>query len=68
MADIEKVASMASMKQPEKGQHIYFPDDPSTSIYFLKKGKVIQDLGGKIDIVVLHIGLDLKLLIIKSSY
>lgn len=40
MEAIDKVAKMASMKQPEKGQHIYFPDDPSTSIYFLKKGKV----------------------------
>lgn len=40
MEAIEKVATMASMKKPEKGQHIYFPDDPSTTIYFLKKGKV----------------------------
>ena len=38
--EIEKVASMASMKRPSKGQHIYFPDDPATTIYFLKKGKV----------------------------
>ena len=40
MSEIEKVAGMASMKTPAKGQHIYFPDDPSTMIYFLKKGKV----------------------------
>ncbi|MBL4577904.1 MAG: Crp/Fnr family transcriptional regulator [Flavobacteriales bacterium] len=39
-SEIEKVAKMASMKMPGKDQHIYFPEDPSTTIYFLKKGKV----------------------------
>ena len=40
MEEIEKIAGMASMKTPEKGQHIYFPEDPSTAIYFLKTGRV----------------------------
>lgn len=37
MMSLEKNTTMSTAK---KGQYIYFPEDPSSTIFFLKKGKV----------------------------
>lgn len=35
-----EVAQKASMKMADKEEYIYFPDEPSRSVFFLKEGKV----------------------------
>ena len=40
MKDMKEVERRTTMKIAEKDQYIYFPEDPSTSVYFLKEGKV----------------------------
>jgi CRP/FNR family transcriptional regulator, cyclic AMP receptor protein len=37
MMNIDK---MSTMKSAKKGQYIYFPDEPSTSVFILKEGRV----------------------------
>ncbi|MBL4657946.1 MAG: cyclic nucleotide-binding domain-containing protein, partial [Flavobacteriales bacterium] len=39
-AEMEMVDKMSRMTKTDNDQFIYFPDDPSTTIYFLKKGSV----------------------------
>ena len=38
--EMEMVEKQTKMKEIEKGQFLYFPEDPSTSIFFLKKGRI----------------------------
>ena len=38
--EMKMVAEQTKMKEWDKGQYIYFPEDPSTSIFFLKKGRI----------------------------
>lgn len=38
--ELKIVAEQTKMKEWGKGQYIYFPEDPSTSIFFLKKGRI----------------------------
>lgn len=38
--DLERVNKVAVMRSVPKGQYIYFPDEPSTVVFLLKKGKV----------------------------
>jgi CRP/FNR family cyclic AMP-dependent transcriptional regulator len=40
MAVMKDMADKLSMKKAEKSQYIYFPDEPSRSIFFLKEGRV----------------------------
>ena len=40
MKEMKTVEEKVKMKTAEKDQYIYFPDDPSTTIYFLKEGRV----------------------------
>ncbi|MCH8330769.1 MAG: Crp/Fnr family transcriptional regulator [Bacteroidetes bacterium] len=39
-SEMMKLGEMTSMRSITKRQHIYFPDDPSKTIFFLKKGRV----------------------------
>ncbi len=38
--ELMKVEKMTSMRTIKKGEFIYFPDTPSTSVFLLKKGRV----------------------------
>ena len=38
--EMKMVAEQTKMKEWGKGQYVYFPEDPSTSIFFLKKGRI----------------------------
>lgn len=40
MTEMEELSNMAAMRNCVKNQIIYFTDDPSDKIYFLKQGKV----------------------------
>ena len=40
MKEMKMVETKAKMMTAERDQYIYFPDDPSTTIYFLKEGRV----------------------------
>lgn len=40
MSELKEIEKMTSMKTIKKGKFIYFPDTPSTSVFFLKKGRV----------------------------
>lgn len=40
MEEMEKVEERTTMRSAEKGQYIYFPEEPSSSLYFLKEGRV----------------------------
>ena len=40
MDELKKIEKMTSMRTIKKGEFIYFPDTPSTSVFFLKKGRV----------------------------
>lgn len=40
MVELKKIEKMTSMRTIKKGEFIYFPDMPSTSVFFLKKGRV----------------------------
>lgn len=37
---MKKIEERSTMKTKEKGTHIYFPNEPSKVIFFLKKGRV----------------------------
>lgn len=54
------VDSKSTMKHPEKYQYIYFPEDPSKTLYFLKSGRVkigsVSDDGKEIIKAILHPG------------
>ena len=38
--EMQKIEERATMKTKEKGTHIYFPNEPSKVIFFLKNGRV----------------------------
>lgn len=40
MDELKRIEKMTSMRTIKKGEFIYFPDTPSTSVFFLKKGRV----------------------------
>jgi CRP/FNR family transcriptional regulator, cyclic AMP receptor protein len=40
MEELAKIEKMTSMRTIKKDEFIYFPDAPSTSVFFLKKGRV----------------------------
>lgn len=54
------VENKSTMKHPEKNQYIYFPEDPSKMLYFLKSGRVkigsISSDGKEIIKAILHPG------------
>ncbi len=39
-SEMDKLMEKTSMKSIQKDQFIYFPEDPSRSIFFLKEGRV----------------------------
>lgn len=39
-SEMKMVEEQTKMKEIEKGQYLYFPEDPSTSVFFLKKGRI----------------------------
>lgn len=40
MKEMKEVDKMTKMKTADKDQYVYFPEDPSTNIYFLKEGRI----------------------------
>ncbi|MEQ8323923.1 MAG: Crp/Fnr family transcriptional regulator [Vicingaceae bacterium] len=38
--EMEMVEKQTKMKEITKGEFLYFPEDPSTSVFFLKKGRI----------------------------
>jgi CRP-like cAMP-binding protein len=38
--DMQELAERTTMQEPPKDEYIYFPPDPSSSLFFLKKGRV----------------------------
>ena len=38
--DLKEVARIATHREAKKDQYIYFPEEPSSSVFFLKQGKV----------------------------
>ena len=40
MKDMKEVAKKTTMRTAKKDQYIFFPEEPSTAVYFLKEGKV----------------------------
>ncbi len=40
MATMKDVAEKTTMQTANKDQYIYFPDEPSNSVYFLKEGRI----------------------------
>ncbi len=38
--ELGKVEQMTTMKSHNKDQYIYFPDEPSSNVYFLKEGRI----------------------------
>jgi CRP/FNR family cyclic AMP-dependent transcriptional regulator len=40
MEDKMHIEENTSMKSAKKGQYIYFPDEPSTTVFFLKEGSI----------------------------
>ncbi|MBL4624567.1 MAG: Crp/Fnr family transcriptional regulator [Flavobacteriales bacterium] len=38
--ELGKVEQMTTMKTHNKGQYIYFPEEPSSNVYFLKEGQI----------------------------
>lgn len=54
------VETRSTMKHPEKNQYIYFPEDPSKTLYFLKSGRIkigsVSSEGKEIIKAILHPG------------
>lgn len=40
MEEMQTIEKQTQMREIKKGDYIYFPEDPSTQIYFLKKGSI----------------------------
>ena len=38
--EMKKIEEMTNMRTVKKGEYIYFPEDPSSSVYFLKMGRI----------------------------
>ncbi|MBT6439294.1 MAG: Crp/Fnr family transcriptional regulator [Flavobacteriales bacterium] len=38
--ELGKVEKMTTMKSHNKDQYVYFPEEPSTNVYFLKEGRI----------------------------
>ena len=57
---MQKVNDRATMKTKEKGAHIYFPNEPSKIIFFLKNGRVkigrYSDDGKEVIKAIMHPG------------
>ena len=39
-SEMQMIEKQTKMREIEKGQYLYFPEDPSTSVFFLKKGRI----------------------------
>jgi len=59
-AELEMFADLTTMKSTGKGEYIYFPNDPSKIVFFLKRGRVkigkYADDGKEIIKAILHPG------------
>ena len=58
--EIQEIASLSRMEAVKKGEFIYFPDDPSDSVYLLKEGRVkvsrLSEDGREVTLAILRPG------------